>query len=382
MISPYLQQLIEKTGGPDGPIGLQFVGSDQPDGTNTHQHDPLDEHQYQVAPGMLYKYRGTCDEEGQVQTHGRVLWMISRYCASYCRFCFRGRFVGLPADRPSPSAHHGTADSPEGHSQNSETLKEKPFLDYDDIEQGASFIRNNPEINEVILSGGDPFICPQDYLLQIFTIMSDLQKSDDLSFVRIHSRAPVTNPRSIRPHHFSALTMVDLPHLVLHVNHPAELTTEVKQFIKTVREQTDTLLFSQSVLLKGVNDSVETLSQLFLDLAKLGVRPYYLHYTDPVPWADRFVVPFPEAVALWQSLRKRASGIVGSAKFVVDSPHGVGKVVVPESEWDLDTIAFRDFDGVTHRLDQQTASTFHHQPENRSGHIFLRQRSSDHSQVQ
>ncbi|MFW5704136.1 MAG: KamA family radical SAM protein [Patescibacteria group bacterium] len=336
MISPYMKQLIEKTGGVDGPIGRQFIqqpNTEQP--TSNDRIDPLIEGEHEVAPGMIYKYRGALSKNGDVQYHGRVLWTVSRFCATYCRFCTRGRLVGLPAG----------ADYEQG-----ETLATKPYLSYEDIEACVRFLESMPEINEVILSGGDPFISPPQYLQHIFQVLQTLQEAGTIDFVRIHTRAPITNPYAIKPHHFAALGMVKMPHMVLHINHPAELSEEVRTYISTVKQQTDTQLFSQSVLLKGVNDSVEILYKLFYELAKLGVRPYYLHYNDPVYWAESFTVPFAQAVEIWQVLRTRMSGILSTAKFVIDTPYGTGKVPVPEAFWEPDQRHYYDFLGERHHV--------------------------------
>lgn len=350
LISPYLRNLIEETGGANGPIGRQFMLQSQPVNLSAHtDEDPLEEQKNQVAPGMIYRYPGEYAQDGSIAYHGRVLWLISRFCASYCRFCMRGRMVGIPADQT-------------GNSQ--DTLAKQPLLSYDDIEECIAFVRSHPEINEIILSGGDPLVCPEEYLKHIFSILQQLQQSGTVSFIRIHTRAPITNPRSIRPHHFAILTMVDMPHMVLHINHPAEITPEVEQYIQTVRNQTDTLLFSQSVLLKGVNDSVETLYQLFTRLAQLGVRPYYLHYPDPLPWANDYQIPFREALEIWKTLRSRISGIAGTAKFVVDTPHGNGKVPIPESQWNLETASYEDFSGQVFQMEPTDLPS--------SGHIYER----------
>jgi lysine 2,3-aminomutase len=335
MISPYMRALIERTGGAGGPIGLQFVRTDLPEDQPSAHTDIQEEATYEAAPGVIYKYRGALDDQGNILQYGRALWTISRFCATYCRFCFRGRLVGLPANV---------------NRDGGETLMRKPYLDYDDIETVIRFLRERNEINEVILSGGDPLVAPQAYLEHIFGALGQLQQEGVLDFVRVHTRAPVTNPVAIRPWHLALFLKLKMPHVVLHVNHPAELTDEVRTVINAFRSETDTLLFSQTVLLKGVNDSVETLQTLFVELAKLGIRPYYLHYNDPVYWARSFAVPMPRAVGIWRELRRRLSGIAGTAKFVVDAPYGRGKVPVPEAEWSDDFTRFSDFDGVERSL--------------------------------
>lgn len=329
-----MKALIEKTGGPTGPIGLQFVKQDSVPDMEDHT-DPLIEGIHEEAPGVVYKYRGKLDKNGAVEYHGRVLWLISRFCATYCRFCTRGRMVGVPTNK---SVNGG------------ETLASKPYLDMDDIEMVATFLRSHPEINEVILSGGDPLIAPKHYLETIFSTLALLQEEGSIDFVRVHTRAPITNPFTIQPWHLDLLKKVRLPHMVLHINHPEEITDEVKQLVLLIQKQTDTILLSQSVMLKGVNDNVQTLYTLFTELAKIGIRPYYLHHNDPVTWAKDFTVPLPEAVKIWQTLRQRLSGLSSTAKFVIDTPYGVGKVPLPDGKWEEDYSVFYDFNNVKHTI--------------------------------
>lgn len=329
LISPYMQKLISSTGGAEGPIGKQFIANipEEHKGANSGEIDIQEEHIYEAAPGVIYKYKGSFNPDGSVLYHGRILWTISRFCATYCRFCFRGRVVGLPGNVTASTG---------------ETIGHKPYLSEEDIHQVIQFITNNPEINEVILSGGDPLIAPEHYLTSIIEQITALPQ---IQIIRIHTRAPVTNPVSIRPWHYTALKKIPMPYIVLHINHPAELTPEVLEIANRLRTECGAILMSQSVLLKGVNDSVETLYELFTALARHGIHPYYLHYTDPVYWAASFTVPFKKAVHIWQTLRKRLSGVASTAKFVIDTPYGKGKVTVPDAEWAADMSTFSDFDG-------------------------------------
>ncbi|NTU46292.1 radical SAM protein [Candidatus Roizmanbacteria bacterium] len=313
LISPYLRKLIDKTGGVNGPIGLQFHLLSPAD-VCIEKNDPLAEEENEVAPGVVYKYQGKLRTDGSVLFYGRALWLISRYCASYCRFCTRGRVVGLPADKSQ---------------ERGETLAQKPYLDEMDIQKALSYFKNHQEINEVILSGGDPFVTSRKYLEQILESLITLQKQRDLTIIRIHTRVPITNPFFLQDWHYALLARIPHLYLVLHINHPAELTEEVQAIIKKLKNTGATLL-SQSVLLKGVNDSPDTLHDLFVQVVTNGIHPYYLHYTDPVPWAKRFTVPLPRAIKLWQTVRPRLSGIAATARFVIDTPHH-GKIPIADT---------------------------------------------------
>lgn len=333
LISPYMRSLIEKTGGANGPLGRQFVITSEKESASSELEnpDPQDEASFEVAPGLIYKYQGKKDKNGQIIYPGRALWTISRFCATYCRFCFRGRMVGLP---------HGLS------GESNETLAHKPYLSDEDIERVKIFLTTHTEINEVILSGGDPLITSKIYFEKIILTLTTLQKSCQLDFIRIHTRAPITNPNSLQKSHIEILKSVHMPHIVLHINHPLELTDAVKEKVLQLQRETGAVLFSQTVLLRGVNDAPETLRSLFIQCAKWGIRPYYLHYTDPVPWAQDLVVPFDRAVQIWQELRPTLSGIVDTVKFVIDTPGGVGKIAVPDSQWSADMAYYTDFTNI------------------------------------
>jgi len=329
MLSPYVARLIHETGGPTGPIGRQFLLQKPVPKKIDHEYDIQEEHRYEVAPGLIYKYKGKINTDGTIKYHGRVLWTISRYCATYCRFCFRGRMVGMP----------GTDSNNTG-----ETLGEKAYLSDDDVQNVISFIKSHPEINEVILSGGDPLVGPKSYLSHIIEELVRLQKNKNIDIIRIHTRAPITNPKLLQDWHLKAFATVKNPYIVLHINHPAEITKEVVTLIDKIR-QTGAIILSQSVLLKGVNDEEETLLALFNKLVTVGVLPYYLHQCDPVDWAADYVVAPKKAIKLWQSLRPKLSGLAAAAKFVIDTPHGSGKIIIPDGSFETDYSEYKDFQG-------------------------------------
>ncbi|HLG25793.1 MAG TPA: radical SAM protein [Candidatus Gracilibacteria bacterium] len=331
VVTPHLQRLIDETGGPDGPLGRQFIARMEDENFEEGSSDPFDENLNEVAPGLVYKYKGEMDSSGVVEYAGRALWTISRYCASYCRFCFRGRIVGLPANKKTGD---GTA------------LGEKGFLSSEEIGQVFSYIEAHPDLNEIILSGGDPLVTPHPYFSEILSGLAALQKRGKLDIVRIATRLPIHDPGAISNHHFDAIKKIKNPYLMLHVNHPAELTEQTLAVLERFRRECLAVVMSQTVLLKGVNDSVETLQALFEKLAREGVRPYYLFQNDPVPWARHHTVPFQRARAIWTQLRPRLSGLAATAKFTVESEGGFGKIPVPEGDfWSVDYSKYQDFKG-------------------------------------
>ena len=131
---------------------------------------------------------------------------------------------------------------------------------------------------------------------------------------------------------------------MVHINHPAELTKQAIEVLNNFRKISGAVVMSQTVLLKGVNDNVQTLNNLFVKMAEEGIRPYYIYQNDPVYWAKHFTVPVKRAIKLWGRLRPRLSGIAATARFVIDTPYGFGKIPIPEGNaWKVDYKNFWDF---------------------------------------
>lgn len=331
IISPYLLKLIDKTGGAKGPIGLQFIAQSAKEKSKIQDgvFDPLSEDHHEVAPGLIYKYKGKIEAKGNITHYGRVLWTITRFCGSYCRFCTRGREVGVINHKTNEKA----------------AITRKNLLTDLDIKKVVDFIKKHKEINEVILSGGDPLVTPQPYLTKIITELVLLQSKGDLDIVRIGTRLPVHNPIVFQPWHFALFKKLKNPYLMVHINHPSELTLQALRVIDRFKQNGATVM-SQSVLLKGVNDNPQTLINLFNLMAKEGIRPYYVYQNDPVSWAQHFTVSIPRAIKIWEQLRPRLSGIAATARFVIDTPFGYGKIPVPEGKaWKVDYGYYCDFKG-------------------------------------
>lgn len=317
VITPHLLKLIEETGGKDGPIGKQFIARPELEQKNYKKNllDPLNEDKYEIAPGLIYKFRGKIDKNGKVTKNGRALWTITRFCASFCRFCTRGREVGLPPNiKPETNG----------------LIANKILLSDEDINQVLETLKKRKAINEVILSGGDPLTTPQTYLTKIVTSLAAMQKNNELDIIRIGTRLPIHNPNAIQEWHYKLLSEIKNPYILVHINHPAELTKETLDVLYNFRKTSLATILSQTVLLKGVNDSVEILQELFEKMAKEGIRPYYLHQNDPVYWSKHFTVSLKRATQIWQKLRPRLSGVAATAKFVIDTPSNYCKTTIPD----------------------------------------------------
>jgi EF-P beta-lysylation protein EpmB len=226
--------------------------------------DPLAEMDSMPAPGVLHKYQG------------RVLLTTTGACAVHCRYCFRRHYP-----------YH--AANPRGEQQQS-TLR---------------YLREQSDISEVILSGGDP-LSLSDAKLQ--ALVSELESVPQLTRLRIHSRVPVVLPERVEA---SMLEWIGNTRfqviLVIHCNHPNEIDSSVEEAMKRLRT-TGVLLLNQSVLLRGVNDCADTLVRLSEKLAGAHVLPYYLHQLDPVQGAAHFAVEDAKAKNLIDEVHGRLSG--------------------------------------------------------------------------
>jgi len=235
-------------GNPHDPLLRQVlpIGAELAD-TADYTADPLGEHAALRAPGLLQKY------------HGRALLITTSACAVHCRYCFRREF---------PYAQQ-TSDS----SRWSEALDE---------------IGRDTSIEEVILSGGDPLSLSDSRLAGL---TDALQRIPHVRRLRVHTRQPVVLPSRVDEGLTQWLTQLRLPVVfVLHVNHPNEIDTDVRTACTRLRESGVTLL-NQTVLLQGVNDDAEVLTELSRRLFEAGVLPYYLHLLDRVRGAAHFDVP-------------------------------------------------------------------------------------------
>jgi L-lysine 2,3-aminomutase len=229
--------------------------------------DPLEEHAATLAPNLLQKY------------DGRALLITTQACAIHCRYCFRREF---------------------------------PYSAQSEAEEGAGrwgpaleALANDTSIEEVILSGGDPLSLSDARLARITGAIAGMSH---VRRIRVHTRQPIVLPSRVDEGLLSWLRGIALPTvIVLHTNHPNEIDDEVRAACARLRSAGVTLL-NQSVLLRGVNDDVDTLAGLSRALMDAGVMPYYLHLPDRVRGTAHFDVPEAEALRLVERLGARLSG--------------------------------------------------------------------------
>jgi len=248
--------------------------------------DPLGEEGHMVAPGLVHRYPD------------RVLFLVTDYCSTYCRYCTRSRLVGKTG-RP--------------HSMK----KWKSAIEY---------IKKTPTVRDVLLSGGDPLTLPDEKLDWLLT---ELRAIPHVEIVRIGSKVPAVLPQRITPELVKMLKKHHPLFMSLHFTHPDELTAETAKACSMLADA-GIPLGSQTVLLKDVNDEVETMTKLMQGLLKIRVRPYYLYQCDPIPGSGHFRTRVEKGLEMIQGLRGHTSGYAVPS-YVIDAPGGGGKIpLLPE----------------------------------------------------
>lgn len=283
-LTPPLLALIERA---DDPLGRQFLPDPRELAVDGLTEDPLAEGELAPLPAVVHRYPG------------RALLLAGNACAAYCRFCTRKRRVGC-------AAFH---------------------LPFAELLRGVDYIAGHPEISEVIVSGGDPLLLPDEALAEL---LERLRRIPYLGVLRIATRTLTVLPARITPALAGLLGRHAPLYLTSHFNHPRELTPAAAEACARLAE-VGIPLANQAVLLRGVNDQADTLVALCDGLLRLRVRPYYLHQLDPVHGAGHFRVSIERGLQLVAALRQRVSGLA-VPHYILDLPGGRGKVALtPES---------------------------------------------------
>lgn len=230
----------------------------------------------------------------------RALVLVTARCHFYCRFCFRRRF---------PDGGH--ADPPRA-----------------ELDSALDELLRDPELREVILSGGDPLSLDDERLGELVDRVAEAPQVRNL---RVHTRAPVHHPERVTPELGRILASGKPAWVAVHFDHPVELRPESRAAVARLRAAGLGLL-NQSVLLRGVNDDAAVLEELFRGLHAELVRPYYLHHPDRTPGNASFRVTIPRGLGLYRELRERLGGGPALPAYVIDLPDGSGKVPVESLE--------------------------------------------------
>ena len=282
-ITPYYLGLCNKHD-PRCPIRLQCVPRiEEAHVGRGDLRDPLGEEAHEVAPHLVQRYPD------------RALLLVTDRCGVYCRFCTRSRMVGAGGGARSASQ----------------------------LTAAYAYLRAHPEIQDVIVSGGDPLVMSE---ARIAAVLEELREIESIAYVRVASRTPVTLPQRITDSLCRALRAHPATWLMTHFNHPKELTDSARHACAKLADHGIPVM-NQTVLLRGVNDDAETLERLFRGLVRSRVRPYYLLQADPVIGTSHLRTPLSRGLALMEQLQGRLSGIA-LPKLIVDTPHGKGKVPI------------------------------------------------------
>jgi len=284
-VTPAMAELIDPAD-PHDPIARQFVPTEaELDVRPGESADPIGDEAHSPVEGVVHRYPD------------RVLLKVTHTCAVYCRFCFRREMVGPGGVQTlSPAA----------------------------LDAALAYVAARPEIWEVILTGGDPLVLSPRRLREL---MAGLAAIDHVKVVRVHTRLPAVDPAAITDELVAALkSQTQAVYVALHANHPRELTPAARAACARIVDA-GLPMISQSVLLRGVNDDVETLGALMRAFVETRIKPYYLHHMDLAPGAGHFRVDIAKGQALMRALRGTWSGLC-QPTYVLDIPEGHGKVPI------------------------------------------------------
>ncbi|MEW6253235.1 MAG: KamA family radical SAM protein [Planctomycetota bacterium] len=287
-ITPHYAALIDRADPADAlrkmmvPVGAEF------ERTAGEADDPLAEDACMPVPGLVHRYPD------------RVLFLVTNFCATYCRYCTRARMVGQTG---------------EYHFNNTQ------------YQRALDYIATHPQIRDVLISGGDPLTMIDE---RLEWLLSRLRSIRHVEFLRIGTKVPVVLPQRVTPELCRTLRRYHPLWMSIHFMHPRELSVEVAQACERLADA-GIPLGSQTVLSAGVNDEVETMKALVHALLKVRVRPYYLYQCDPISGSAHFRTSVAKGLEIIAGLRGHTTGY-GVPTFVIDAPGGGGKIpLIPEA---------------------------------------------------
>jgi lysine 2,3-aminomutase len=306
-ITPYYMSLISRDD-PTQPLRRTVLPtSAEFQRTPGEADDPLGEDGHSPVPGLVHRYPD------------RVLFLVHDFCSTYCRYCTRSRVVG-----------HG------------EIVPNEKRL-----ELALDYIHRTPTVRDVLLSGGDPLALAEDRLDWILT---RLRAIPHVEFVRIGTKMPAVLPQRITPQLARMLRKHHPLWMSVHFTHPDECTPEANVACSRLADA-GIPLGSQTVLLKGVNDTVETMKRLMHKLLLMRVRPYYLYQCDPISGSAHFRTSVTKGLEIIQGLRGHTTGYAVPS-YVIDAPGGGGKIPL-QPEYVVgregDDLILRNYEGKIYR---------------------------------
>jgi lysine 2,3-aminomutase len=290
------------------PLRLQYVPSRRElNVLPEEREDPIGDDPYTPVKGVTHRYPD------------RALLKPLHVCPVYCRFCFRREKVGPGSD----------------------------VLSDRELAEAIAYIRRHDEIWEVILSGGDPMLLSPKRLGQLMSSLSDI---DHVKVVRVHTRVPVVDPNRVTRDMVAALKVRATVYVVLHANHTQEFSDAGRRACAMLVDNGIPML-SQTVLLKGVNDTPAALEELMRTLVVNRIKPYYLHHCDLAPGTSHFRTTIGRGQEIMRALRGRVSGVC-QPLYVLDIPGGHGKVPIGPSyltQGPPDEYVVEDYKGARHQ---------------------------------
>ncbi len=271
------------------------------------ESDPLHEDSMCPVPNLVHRYPD------------RTLMISTGFCSVYCRYCTRSHMV----------------------------LKDKKHYGTKAWEKAIDYIKSNPNVRDVVISGGDPMTMNDKHLEYL---LSSLRAIPHVEIIRIGTKVPMVLPQRITKGLVKMLKKYHPLYMSIHATHPDEITPEVTEAVTRLADG-GLVLGSQTVLLKGVNDNVETMKSLMQKLLKIRIRPYYIYQCDPIPGSSHFRTPVAKGLEIIQGLRGHISGY-GVPHYVIDAPGGGGKVpLLPEyyQGREGDYVIMKNFEGKTYK---------------------------------
>ncbi len=315
-ITPYYASLLERDD-PQQPLRRSVVPT-----PTEYVHapgeaeDPLGEEHTSPVPGLIHRYPD------------RVLFLVTDFCSTYCRYCTRSRMVGHSVQKSCDQARW---------------------------EQALAYIQATPTIRDVLISGGDPLTLPDE---RLEWLLSRLRRIEHVEMLRIGTKVPAVLPQRITPALTRMLKRYHPLWMSLHFTHPDEITPETAQACARLADA-GIPLGSQTVLLAGVNDDVDTMKRLMHGLVKTRVRPYYLYQCDPIVGSSHFRTPVQQGLEIIRGLRGFTTGYAVPT-YVIDAPGGGGKIpLLPDyvQGWEQGDLVLKNYEGKNYRYPDYCTTT-------------------------
>ncbi len=302
-VTPHFFNLIDPKD-PNCPIRRQVLPRFEESLVMPHEMaDPVGEDSHMPVPGLVHRYPD------------RVLFLVTDRCAAYCRYCTRSRVVSGVGEQELRT----------------------------NFEEIYAYLAAHTEVRDVLLSGGDPLLFSDDKLEKI---LQRLRAIEHIEFVRIGTRVPIFLPQRITPELCAMLQKYHPLWMSVHVNHPKELTTEVRDALGRLANA-GIPLGNQSVLLRGVNDDLPTMKCLVQKLLRCRVRPYYIYQLDLITGSSHLQVSVRKGLEIMDGLRGHTTGYA-VPQYVIDAPGGGGKVPINPNyilHHDRERVVIRNYEG-------------------------------------